>query len=1285
MKRLTALILMLVMTLTLLPASVRAEEAAGPEAPVPTGADPGQYAILELTAEAQVNTLSVRLRAAEDCWLIAAEFTEEGKLLGAGIQPVQGGDGEQLVSVPVSGKQPEYFVARAFLLARDRFTPLSAEYVCYDYAAFMDKTIHDFPGQTVLQFDQQEDVNFAALASDVVELYQGTDFRAAAVEETENGLSCTLSGAAAAALRLRAGNHVVVLDGQEPVCALVVGTAERTGDTVVLTADSAAPADLGAFFDFIRLDVTTGEIDPFAGELAEGVELGEGVELYALEETEEMPELLSSEPDANAQFEDEYSIKFALDSQVQKNLRIQGTAEMNWKVRVSLAYGKDRLGEGRLSVHTEIQESAALMVALKGTAGPEMLKDFSVPLGKFPPIPVAGGFLVMIQPEIRGQVNLEGQIRVQAKISNVISKMAYTDGGLQESRTEPVTGFSVTGQVGYRVELGVRVTASVELLTGIAGVSVYGQGGVESDGTLEKTLVELGNGAKHLCQACVTGHAGFRCRVGLEIGGKIGNLTYKIFSAEAKTPLYGPFDYYLSFDSNGVFKMERGVCPNKGFYTGFIVEDQDTQVPLPSASVSVRPVTYGTYFSGMAGDATYLAVGQYEMRVSCACYHEKVLSLSVNGKSEQIIKLYPEDGPNPDATASAVAYEGTYSIGEPYVMYENGTLHLKYKEGVGGMGESQPYPWWGSGNMPDWERRRAIKTVVLDEGLTSVSTNAFKYCNNLVEVHLPASLKQVNREAFEGCTSLKTINFPHSLEKVLASAFSGCTALEGAVYLPGVTLVDGKAFNGCTGIEEVSVGGGTIEHWAFRDCKKLEKLHLGQVTSIGANAFENCASLQEVSLPDTLTGLGQGAFQNCASLTSIRIPGSVADVSRYTFNNCFHLESVTLESGVKSVGDFAFNGATTLRYISLPDTLESIGGWAFFGSGELRTVTIPASVTTLGANAFNGNTALRQVTLEGAIEEMGAGVFNGCSALTDVRVTNAKVLGNSTFENCYNLERLSLPDSLRSIGDRAFYNCRGLTELTIPASVTSIGADAFTGCTNLKTLNLNGPLAASGTFRDFDGLTQVNFGDSASHVGTSMFENCDGLTEIALPETLKSVGENGFRNCDSLTEVTIPAATESLGAYAFFDCTGLERVTVLGCDTMAQGVFQNCTNLTSATLGDISLVGASMFDGCTSLREITIPGSAKEIGQCAFLRCASLEKAVLESGVETLASYSFQDCTSMSEITLPASVTSIAPSAFWGCDGLSDVYYQGTQAQWEQISIGSDNHWLTDAAIHFAG
>ncbi len=68
-----------------------------------------------------------------------------------------------------------------------------------------------------------------------------------------------------------------------------------------------------------------------------------------------------------------------------------------------------------------------------------------------------------------------------------------------------------------------------------------------------------------------------------------------------------------------------------------------------------------------------------------------------------------------------------------------------------------------------------------------------------------------------------------------------------------------------------------------------------------------------------------------------------------------------------------------------------------------------------------------------------------------------------------------------------------------------------------------------------------------------------------------------------------------------------------------------------------------------------------------------------------IGSSAFYGCQRMTSATIPASVVEIGESAFAGCYSLRDVYYQGTEAQWEDIEIRSINDWLMNAQIHFLG
>ena len=80
----------------------------------------------------------------------------------------------------------------------------------------------------------------------------------------------------------------------------------------------------------------------------------------------------------------------------------------------------------------------------------------------------------------------------------------------------------------------------------------------------------------------------------------------------------------------------------------------------------------------------------------------------------------------------------------------------------------------------------------------------------------------------------------------------------------------------------------------------------GDVTSIGESAFDSCAGLTSITIPDSVTSIGNNAFYNCTGLTSITIPDSVTSIGEHAFNNCSSLTNITIPDSVTSIGDQAF-------------------------------------------------------------------------------------------------------------------------------------------------------------------------------------------------------------------------------------------------------------------------------------------------------------------------------------------------------------------------------------------
>jgi len=144
---------------------------------------------------------------------------------------------------------------------------------------------------------------------------------------------------------------------------------------------------------------------------------------------------------------------------------------------------------------------------------------------------------------------------------------------------------------------------------------------------------------------------------------------------------------------------------------------------------------------------------------------------------------------------------------------------------------------------------------------------------------------------------------------------------------------------------------------------------------------------------------------------------------------------------------------------------------------------------------------------------------------------------------------------------------------------------------------------------------------------------------IVVEEGITRIGDNAFIGATSICYISLPESLQSIGHYAF--SSALKYV-----------------------------------------KKVTIPENVTYIGQYAFCSNEFTEVEIL-GNVEVLQESVFSSCQSLKTVTIPKSVTEIQDYAFDYCTSLTDVYYDGTRSEWEEINIGSGNTYLLNATVHF--
>ncbi len=295
------------------------------------------------------------------------------------------------------------------------------------------------------------------------------------------------------------------------------------------------------------------------------------------------------------------------------------------------------------------------------------------------------------------------------------------------------------------------------------------------------------------------------------------------------------------------------------------------------------------------------------------------------------------------------------------------------------------------------------------------------------------------------------------------------------------------------------------------------------------------------------------------------------------------------------------------------------------------------------------------VTIPDGVTSIGEKAFYECSKLTSVTIPNGVTsIGAEAFRDCYSLTSVTIPSGVTSIGERAFEWCKSLTSVTIPSSVTSIGASAFSDCTS---------------------LTSVTIPDGVTSIGSKVFYKCDKLTSVSIPNSVTSIGDQAFFDCDSLTSVSIPNSVTSIGDGAFGECSKLTEIQVDRGNpaySSLDGILFN-KNQTMLCCYPGGLRG-----------DYVIPDGVTSILSSAFYTCTGLTNVTIPEGVTSIGACAFYRCTNLMSVTIPNSVTSIWNSAFSLCKALTDVYYDGSEEQWQTINIGRDNERLLNATIHYA-
>ena len=686
-----------------------------------------------------------------------------------------------------------------------------------------------------------------------------------------------------------------------------------------------------------------------------------------------------------------------------------------------------------------------------------------------------------------------------------------------------------------------------------------------------------------------------------------------------------------------------------------------------------------------------------------------VLTLSGTGAITE--NSAPSDAPWYNQSASITSVKIGYKIENipKYAFYQYAITSVDIPLSVTTIGEQAFYGC------------SSLKSIVLPTALDSIGASAF-YATGLVNVELPSQLTSLGAGAFGGCTALKTVYIPKSVTAIPGEDASGSPFYGSAdsvvIYCEDSSKQSGwgEYWNYCSASSPAATEYGysdeAYHYWVNLNSSATEIKLSSDKTAIPAYGLNNFSKLKSIIIPTSVASIGINAFTGCGALTDVFYAGTREQwnaIEKASGNDCLtnatlHCNTVAngtcgdnLRWAMDSEGSLTIYGTGAMTEFAN----EEAAPWHSY-AGSIKKASIGDGATSIGQYAFYDCESMTAVTIPDSVASIGQYAFRGCKSLTGITIpSKVTVINNHTFAFCSSLTGVVIPASVTRIDEYAFFYCSALNDvyygdsqqqwnLITIASNNDCLTKASLHCDIINSGtcgdNVFWMLDSAGTLTIFGTGDMYNYDFHYNTRTTAPWCNLKSkIKQIAINPGVTSIGDYAFYEFSGITgTLTIPDGVTSIGDRAFTSCNGLTGTLTIpeSVTRIADWAFYNCTGLTGTLTipENVTSIGERAFYLCSGFTgDLTIPGNVASIGECAFTHCTGFSGVLtISENVASIGEYAFYNCSGLTSVMMPKSVTSIGKNAFDECKAIADVYYAGTQAQWNAINIASGNECLTN-------
>ncbi|MBO5897442.1 MAG: leucine-rich repeat protein [Clostridia bacterium] len=610
----------------------------------------------------------------------------------------------------------------------------------------------------------------------------------------------------------------------------------------------------------------------------------------------------------------------------------------------------------------------------------------------------------------------------------------------------------------------------------------------------------------------------------------------------------------------------------------------------------------------------------------------------------------------------------------------------------------------------------ALRSVTLGKDVESIGTKAFRGCENLTALTLPAATKIIAENVFDYRTSIITVTSPNTA----------------AVMQPGVEL-------------------------AGNDKMKLDCIGTSFTPAVSSGYVDAAQRIRW----DYVTGTGELRI-------SLVTPSVTAPIPDYAYPGetpwvkaglSGHILSITIGDGITRVGNYAFANEYRVSKVTLGNAVASIGDYAFYGTSQLTSISFPVSTSLVEANAFtssvlwyatkaNANMVVESpnIELQAALNRTApstpstpsnpsnpsypsqgtdisypiAGTDLVWSYNTGTNALNITKASNTTgitsipnYDSTTNkapwsqyagqIRGISVHSGVSAIGNSAFAYMPNVVDIFIADSVVSIGSEAFRGCSSLSRIALPQYLGrlGVGAFRDCTALQSINIPAGVTEISDYTFCGCSELTSVTLPYGLQYIGVWAFYGCSKLQFMDFPASLTTIGSQAFYGCSSLKGVVFRspslnigasafdGCDALVKAVYvlrqptteagnedltsKYVSRMATGTSGSVTWTvdradatltftgsgNVTSRDGwqeeMTFVDTVIFSDGITGVGAELMKNQKDIDSVIMADTVRTIGNSAFELCTGLTSVILPSTLDTMGTRVFYGCSSLESI------------------------------